>query len=346
MRVALAKGRIDREAEATFAEGLTRKPPYYFFSWISQDIEPACRERGWEVDTLSVGKPHPQRLQVPDVVVNLITEPLVCRRALDRLESIVRLRSLPIVNQVEAVRRSARTALCDVIRAGNADRVRVPLTTRFAGTPDGLPRHIESAGHRWPVLLRPVGTHGSQGLQKVDNASQLSEVQTIPSDVLVSDFVDFRSSDGLYRKYRMIWIDGTIFRRHIIAGLEWNVTGMARVAMAERPETIAVEKEFLASSGDALDERVAQLFRIVGLDFGVIDFTVSDSDEITIFELNGTFQISGSIPAKHRADWVYLEANNSAIVNALAATIARRAGRSVDGMARDRGPLSNNRSDL
>ena len=185
----------------------------------------------------------------------------------------------------------------------------------------------------------------ARGLKKVDNALELGAVPNIPSDVLVSDFVDFRSNDGLYRKYRMIWIDGTIFRRHVIAGLEWNVTGTARVAMAERPETIAVEKEFLASSGDTLDERVAQLFRIVGLDFGVIDFTVSEAGEIIIFELNGTFQISGSIPAKHRADWVYLEANNSSIVNALVATIARRAARSVDGMARNRGPLSNNRSD-
>ena len=330
MRIVLAKGRIDREAEATFAEGLTRRPPYYFFSWISQDLEPACRNRGWEVDTLSVGNPKPQRVRVPDVLVNLITEPLVCRRALDRLESIVPLQTVPIVNKVEAIRRSARTALPDVIRASNADRVRVPLTTRFAGTRDGLLSHIESAGHRWPVLLRPVGTHGSRGLEKVDNASQLREVGIIPSDVLVSDFVDFHSDDGLYRKYRMIWVDGTIFRRHIIASLDWNVTGMSRTAMVERPETIAAEKDFLASSSDGLDERVAELFRIVGLDFGVIDFTVSDSGEITVFELNGTFQISGSIPPQYRAGWAYLEGNNTLIVDALVASIARRAGKSID----------------
>jgi hypothetical protein len=330
MRIMLAKGRIDREAEATFAEGLTRKPPYYFFSWISQDLEPACRNKGWEVDTLSVGKPTPQRLRVPDVLVNLITEPLVCRRALDRLENIVRQQAVPIVNDVEAVRRSARTALPDVIRTGNADRVRVPLTTQFAGTRDGLLSHIESAGHRWPVLLRPVGTHGSRGLTKVEGASHLREVGIIPSDILVSDFVDFRSGDGLFRKYRMIWIDGTIFRRHVIAGLDWNVTGMSRRVMVERPETIGVEKEFLASSGDSLDKRVAELFRIVGLDFGVIDFAVSDTGEITVFELNGTFQISGSIPKQYRADWAYLEGNNTAILDALIASIARRAGKSID----------------
>lgn len=330
MRVVLARGRIDREAEATFAEELTKKPPYYFFSWIGQDLEPACRNKGWEVDTLVVGKPTPQRLRVPDVLVNLITEPLVCRRALDRLESIVRTYSVPMLNEVGAVRRSARTTLQDVIRSGDADRVRVPLTTRFAGTRVALLGHIESAGHVWPVLLRPVGTHGSRGLTKVDSASHLREIGIIPSDALVSDFVDFRSGDGLFRKYRMIWIDGTIFRRHIIAGLEWNVTGPSRLAMVERPETIRAEKDFLASSGDGLDKRVAELFRIVGLDFGVIDFAVSDSGEITVFELNGTFQISGSVPPEYRAELAYLEANNTLILDALLALIARRAGKSGD----------------
>lgn len=327
MRVALARGRIDHEAEATFAEGLTRKPPYYFFSWISNDLEPACRERGWEVDILSVGKPTPQPFRRPDVLVNLITEPLVCRRALDRLEQAVRAQDLPIMNPVEAVRRSARTALHNAIRDAQAVRARAPLTTRFNGGRNDLISHIESAGHRWPVLLRPAGTHSSKGLRKVDTASHLRELAIVPPDLLISDFVDFRSGDGLYRKYRMIWADGTIFRRHVIAAVDWNVTGMSRVDMVARPETIDVEKQFLASERDTLDDRVAELFRIVGLDFGVIDFAVLDSGEIVVFELNGTFQITGSIPPKYRADWVYLEANNTPILNALVDSIARRLSR-------------------
>lgn len=324
MRVAFAKGRIDTESEPTFAEGLTRRPPYYFFSQILRELEPACRKRGWDVDILSVGKPTPQRLSVPDVLVNLITEPLVCRRALDRLESIVRAKGMPIVNNVEAIRRSSRAALPRVIREGRASHVRVPMTTRFRGPTDRLAHHIDAAEHRWPVLLRPVGTHSSKGLMKVDTAMELLAIKDLPSDILISDFVDFRSGDGFYRKYRMIWVDGAIFRRHVIASFGWNVTGKSRADMKGRPETIVAEKEFLASSGQ-LDGRIAELFRIVGLDFGVIDFAVSDSDDIIVFELNGTFQISRSIPAEYLAIWGYLEGNNGAILNALIESIARRA---------------------
>jgi hypothetical protein len=322
MRVVLAKGRIDVEAEKTFAEAVGKGPPYYSFAAVLNDLEPACRERGWDVHILSVGKPILQRVLRPDVVVNLIAEPLVCKRALDRLEALVRENALPILNKVDAVRRSARAVLPGVIGASNARNIRVPTTTFFSGPPDRLERHIETARHVWPVLLRPAGTHGSGGLRKVESAARMRSLKGLPSRLVVSDFVDFRSGDGLYRKYRMIWVDGTIFRRHLITGLNWNVTGNSRTDMVERPETMAAEKDFLESH-DALDDRVAELFRIVGLDFGVIDFAVSDSGAITVFELNGTFQITRSIPSQYLARWGYLEANNGAIVEALVAAIAR-----------------------
>ena len=327
MRVLLTKGRIDQEAEATFARELThlrRKPPYYFFSWIMRELEPACRAQGWNVDVLSIGKPVPQRLPRPDVLVNLISEPLVCRRSLERLDVVVREGELKVINSVDATLRSARTALSGVFAASGVANARAPLTTRFTGALDGLPEHIEASGHRWPVLVRPSGTHGSKGLKKIDDPEALPVSDTAKCDLLVSEFVDFRSGDGLYRKYRMIWADGTIFRRHVITATNWNITGPARVDMVDRPETITAEKEFLASSGDALDERIADLFRIVGLDFGVIDFAVLDSGEIIVFELNGTFQISRSIRPEVQERWGYLEANNEAIVNAIVASIARR----------------------
>jgi hypothetical protein len=227
-----------------------------------------------------------------------------------------------MINSVESVRRSGRTALPAVIRNSEAKRVHVPLTTRYSGTSAGLEGHCQAAGHRFPMLLRPVGMHSSKGLIKIDSASQLRAL-AVPSDLLVTDFVDFRSGDGLYRKYRMIWANATIYRRHVIAGVGWNVTGNARTVMVERPETIAAEKTFLVSA-DALDDRIAELFRIVGLDFGVIDFAVTDAGEIIVFELNGTFQVSRSIPPQYVQDWGYLEANNAMILDALVASIAGR----------------------
>jgi hypothetical protein len=329
MRVMLTKGRIDHEAEKILGQEMPglrgRKPPYYFFSWIVLDLERGCRKRGWEIDTLLVGNPKQERHPAPDVLVNLISEPLACRRALDRLQTIIQKHRLRVINPVVAVRRSSRTALPQVL--ANIPKVYVPHTTRFLGegSARNLKAHIESKGHRWPVLIRPAGTHGSAGLLKFDSPDSLTDVECPTSGLLVIDFVDFRSGDGLYRKYRMVCVGGQTFRRHAIATENWNVTGSARVDMVHRPDLVKAEKDFMNAGSGPLDRRIAQLFRIVGLDFGLIDFALSDEGQIIIFELNSTFQISGSIPPKYRERWGYLEANNGAIVEALLSLIVRRA---------------------
>jgi hypothetical protein len=329
MRVMMAKGRIDHEAEKILGQEMPglkgRPPPYYFFSWIVLDLERGCRKRGWEVDTLLVGNPKQQSIRRPDMLINLISEPLACRRALDRLETIVQKHQFRVLNPVVAVRRSSRTALPQVL--ASIPKVLVPHTTKFLGkgSARNLRSHIEGKGHRWPVLIRPAGTHGSAGLLKFDGPDTLTDVECPASGLLVIDFVDFRSGDGLYRKYRMICVGGQMFRRHVIATGNWNVTGGARVDMAKRPDLVNAEKDFMSAGQGPLDRRIAQLFRIVGLDFGVIDFALSDAGEIIIFELNGTFQISGSIRPEYRERWGYLEGNNGAIVEALLALIVRRA---------------------
>jgi len=70
--------------------------------------------------------------------------------------------------------------------------------------------------------------------------------------------------------------------------------------MVHRPDLVKAERDFMNADSAPLDQRIAQLFRVVGLDFGVIDFALSDKGEIIVFELNSTFQISGSIPPKYR----------------------------------------------
>jgi hypothetical protein len=327
MRVMLAKGRVDPEAEAILGQEMPdlkgRKPPYFFFSWIVLDLERGCRKRGWEVDTLLVGKSQPGTHPKPDVLVNLISEPLACRRSLTRLQTLIQKYQLRVLNPVVAVRRSSRVALPKVL--ANIPRVYVPHTTRFIGDVRDLKAHVESNGHRFPVLIRPAGTHGSAGLLKFDDLDAITGLECPTSGLLVSDFVDFRSGDGLYRKYRCICVGDQVFRRHLIAGQDWNVTGSARKSMVERPDLLNAEKEFMDAPSGPLDLRIAQLFKVVGLDYGVIDFTLSDTGEIIVFELNSTFQISGSIPREYRDRWGYLEGNNGAIVDALLAMIVRRA---------------------
>ncbi len=319
MRVAFAIGRPDPIFDPT--TGARKEDDVaYWTSAILKDLREACAARRWPTDMLLMGQDGGQEVRAPDVVVNLISEPLVCDQALTLLAGNAARHGFKVLNTPAATRRAGRVNLAQLKAPG----VVIPRTTWHQGLARDLAGHIRDAGHRWPVLLRPPGAHGSLGLIKVDAEAELAPRES-RGGWLVSDFHDFRSADGLWRKYRVISVGGKLFRRHLIIGDQWNITGAARAFMVGKPALIDEEKAFLAASGGRSERALSALFAEAGLDFAVADYARDSAGNVVVFELNGCFQISGSIPADKRERWGYLDENNAALVAAIMDLIAARA---------------------
>ena len=243
MRVALAIGRPDPlfEARAQPGNGAGAHPgnrtganqPVFKASTLLVSLTEASEARGWDADVTLIGENVRQTIQKPDVFVNLICEPMVNTAALSILDRYLEQLQLPVLNPAEAVRRSARVALADTLTGH--EKVHVPKSTVFDPANGSLAAHIDQKGHAWPVLLRPLGTHGGRGLVKVDDPRQDTGLDFNPS-CLVTDYVDFASPDGLFRKHRIIWAGGQTFRRHLITADDWNIKGESRVCMVDRPD--------------------------------------------------------------------------------------------------------------
>ena len=326
MRVALAIGRTDPlfDPHQPAASGDSPRPDAYWTSSILRDLQIACPRRGWACDIFYIGQTADQRVARPQVVVNLISEPLICTTSLALLGQHAQRFGLRVLNTPTATVRTSRINLPTL--AGAVPDTVIPLTTWHRGPASDLETHIRAAHGGRPVLMRPPGSHGSKGLSKVDLAHDaLARFEPAPGGYLVTDFVDFRSADGLYRKYRMIRIGRQLFHRHLITADDWNITGASRTFMVGRPALIEAEKEFLAGGGGDLEPRISALFEASGLDFGLIDFAVDRSGRIIVFELNGCFQITRSIPPDKIARWGHLEAGNGPILEALLDLIAARA---------------------
>jgi len=62
----------------------------------------------------------------------------------------------------------------------------------------------------YPFIIRPIGSHAGHDLMKIDTENALREyLEKVDSEKFyVSKFVDYRSSDGLFRKYRVVLIEG------------------------------------------------------------------------------------------------------------------------------------------
>lgn len=267
-----------------------------------------------------------------EVVVNGICEPLVQRGALRHMARFEQETGLPTLNPARVIAATARPDMAR--RVGRAEGVRAPHCTLYdpgAGAGAGtLAEHIRAAGHRYPVLLRPAGSHGSSGLVRADGDADADAAAAAGAvgRCTVTDFVDFRSEDGLWRKHRMVYAGGRLFRRHRLVDQQWNVVGDSRFFMYERG-LFAEEREWLdrpvEPETQPVERRVLEQFQALGLDFGVIDYGVMPDGELVIFEINACVQLTGTIPEEYRPYVGYVEANNDEILDALLEQVRARA---------------------
>ena len=221
-------------------------------------------------------------------VVNLITEPEVNRQVLGILADLLDSWAGKVVNHPNAVLGCTRDEVARSLD-GTAG-LHVPKVARFQ--PDAEIDHLLT-GMRFPLLLRAAGTHTGKFVGRFDSAEELRGALPATGDHLLTEFVDFRSADGLYRKYRVFWIGERMVLRHMLVAEEWNVHARTRVEfMADRPDLIAEEGALFAQpSGTfppAVRETLAAVRGRMPLDFFGMDFAILDDGRMLLFEANAT----------------------------------------------------------
>ena len=261
------------------------------------------------------------------VLINLICEPYGQRLALDQVARFELATGIAVVNSSQVVSATTRPLIARRL-AGQA-RVRVPHCTYFEAGEVTLSEHIEAHGHRYPVLLRPPGRHGSAGMVRIDDADALAGVAAAVRSCTVTDFVDFRSADGLWRKYRLVYAGDRVFRRHVLIDSDWNLVGAARRFMRDRPALLEEEDAWLQArttlEGDSIEARVLRQFRHLRLDFGATDCALLPGGELVVFEINACLQIT-NVASQAISDRRPYEATNDDILGSLVDQACSRAG--------------------
>jgi glutathione synthase/RimK-type ligase-like ATP-grasp enzyme len=143
---------------------------------------------------------------------------------------------------------------------------------------------------QYPFIVRPVGSHAGKGLVKVSDRQQLAryvdgaEVQ----EYYVAPFVDYRSADDLFRKYRIVMIEGRPFACHMGISTEWMVhyPYAEMVAHAERRDE---EARFMASFDSGFAARHGEALRTIaeltGLDYVGFDCAETADGRLLVFEI-------------------------------------------------------------
>jgi hypothetical protein len=222
------------------------------------------------------------------VIANMITEPEHSAGLLGEVEEMLSGVSARIINPPAAVLRSRRDQVAELLEG--IDGLIVPRTVRFG--PDQREEAAARMADAGAVILRRTGTHGGKIIGLFDSFDAALEAAETAADHIATEFVDFRSADGLYRKLRVFFIGRHRILRHLLISDSWSVHGSDRADfMVPRPQLIAEERA-LFESGRPFPAEVSAVFdgvrQRMPLDFFGLDFALTSDARVVLFEANAT----------------------------------------------------------
>ncbi len=186
-----------------------------------------------------------------------------------------------------------------------------------------------------PVIARPVDSHAGQGLAKLENRMQTLEYLEAQDndEFYVAPFIDYRSRDGMYRKYRIVIIDGKPFAAHMAISKHWMVHYLnADMLLNEKNRDTEAGFMFDFNLDFATKHRTAlqEIDNRIGLDYYSIDCAETLEGKLIVFELD-----SGAVV--HSMDSIelfpYKAPQMQMVFAAFQQMLRRRAGGSIDRIA-------------
>jgi hypothetical protein len=231
-----------------------------------------------------------------DVALLAIGESPDSRKILDRCKTLLQNWPREILNfNVETILKLDRALLWRFLAGGNG--LCCPWTLEFDrqdllhDAEREISRRIGGGRLDFPLIIRPEGAHAGTNTFKVDSAEELPKVLSsfIADRLNVSQFIDYSSQDGQFRKYRIALIDGVAYPAHMAISSKWMVhylnAGMTQSAV-KRAEEGKWLNEFHETF--AVKHRVGfkALCDILNLDYFAIDCAETHDGRLLIFEID------------------------------------------------------------
>ena len=218
-----------------------------------------------------------------DAVFVAIGESDEAVEALALAGALVRRAGLPCINDPRKILATGRVQIANAL--ARVPNVHAPRTARVR-------REHLAAGRvsmAFPLVVRPVGSQAGRGLARLGGPDELqSYVECSDAQAFyVMPFVDFRSPDGYYRKYRIVVVDGMPHAYHLAISREWMIH-YYNAPMRETPWMREEEAYFLSHFEDVFRPHLQQAFReiaqAIGLHYFGIDCSIDSQGRLLVFE--------------------------------------------------------------
>lgn len=254
---------------------------------------------------LRADEDFPEEVPEHDVMMVGVAESEANQPLLARLMEYTSNWPRPIINRPEHIRVTSRDGLSEALRGLRGVEMPVSVRTGLgalnavaAGT---LPIETLPPDGGFPIIVRPLGSHAGTNLEKIDTPAALGEyLQKVAGpQFYISRFVDYRSADGMFRKYRVALIDGVPYICHYAISQNWMIHYL-NAGMTESAEKRAEE----AAEMTAFDQGFAQrhqaaltaIHQRLGMEYLGIDCGEMPNGDLLIFEADNAMIVHAMDP--------------------------------------------------
>ncbi len=277
----------------------------------------------------------PAPLPDHDIAMVIASDSEDCGDALAKIEAAAPNWPRPLLNPPKLICNLDRDKLHRLL--SGIDGLVIPATTAAtrqqllqAHSSDALASIAADLG--FPAIVRPRGSHAGNGLAKIDDAEAMQRYVEgrEESEFFVSRFVDYASEDGLFRKYRVVFVEGRPYACHMAIADRWDIwylnAGMSHSA-AKRIEEEAFMRSFEIGFGRRHQAALAAMAGRIALDYFTIDCAETRDGALLIFEADNTAVVHNMDPA---AIFPYKGPQMRKIFDAFATMLERRVGRASE----------------
>ncbi|MDR3682530.1 MAG: hypothetical protein P4L11_02280 [Geothrix sp.] len=188
-------------------------------------------------------------------------------------------------------------------------------------------------GGVFPVLLRPLDSHGGKGLARLSGPEELAQylAQANGGEFYLSRFIDYRGAGGLHRKLRIALIDGRAYTCHMAVAEHWMLHYL-NAGMDGDPAKREEEARLFATFDTDFAVRhagaLAALCARADLEYFAIDCAETRDGELLIFEADTAMVVHDMDPP---ALYPYKGPQMQKVFRAFRDLLGRAAGRERQG---------------
>ncbi len=259
-------------------------------------IEFLLENSGIELLTLYVvaGVELPVPLPDHDVAIVIASDSDQCREALRKIDRAASRWPRPLLNPPRRVGNLDRDKLHRLL--SGIDGLDIPVTVPVARAQLSEltePNTELAADFEFPIIVRPLGSHAGAGLARIGDRAAIGRylLERPEQEFFVSRFVDYAGDDGLFRKYRIVVVDGRPYACHMAIADRWDIWYL-NAGMAFSESKRREEEDFMRSFDQGFAARhqqaLAAMIERVGLDYFTVDCAENKRGELLIFEADNT----------------------------------------------------------